>query len=971
MDVIIFCPNCHRFVGQREKCEHCNWVRPTQPSPLGQVKWEAQLSSEDSIPGMSFPVRITQSNGLLLIPTENGDIAALDAETGQVAWQRTIRPDRKLRTNAVAVWRDVILIGTEHLITLPSRDRALLAWQTRTGEEAWNWQTTGDCLSVPLVHQDIAYFASSEPKLYALDLITRQLRWSAPSLTWSSDPPQIGQTSETSQIIVVPSRGPMAAAYSEHGERLWTFQADDPEAGWLNYQPVVTSDTAYLAGSGKQVYVVDLASGQLRCKFQAERGLTCAPVLAGGKILMGVKDYRPSNGDLKPGYGLYALDAASGQVAWQFRTDKHIRISPALSDDMILLGADHRRLHVLDARDGHEVWQTSFPDKLRAGPCVLGEWVIVGQRDGTIVCLQWKAVPPARLHPDELLAQGKPLEAAESLALNGQYEAAARLFAEHNHPQDAAALYLEANLLSQAAEIYVQSQNLDAALSLYRQSGNRWGEADVLALQGKPAEAAPVYEEVGKLDLAAREYIAADRAGYAAQLLRKAGRKQEAAQLYRSLNQDDLASETLVEAGDYKGAAESFQGIGKPEVAAGVLAQGGLLAEAAALNEQLGRLPLAADLYTQAGHIEQAMALYEKLQDWKHVVELAEASSDLPRLANALEQLGQMARAAHVCEQAGQLDRALDLYEALAQWDKAGKIAAELGLWERQARALEQIGLVSQAAEAYQRAAEQLHTRAPEATEELARLYEAAAQCYAENEDARLQQECWDKVCQYRGLPNLRGRFEFSGPFYQDEFNQVNLVVRNVGYNVARRVLIKKVSSKFQLDTSESETTAVTRLTQQQDRTIPLSLQPKPDVLGRVMLRVTLSYQDKTGQEHQEEFAQSVEVLGRDEKIAALGRQPLPGVTPPGGTPARDESLAKEAQEPLLAEMVKLRQVLVDYFDDNELRDLCFELGMDYASLPGEGKAAKARELVTYYERRGQVQKLTEIFRHLRPNVLW
>jgi outer membrane protein assembly factor BamB len=696
MEATIFCPTCHRFVGQRDKCPYCDWTRPAQPSPLGQVKWEARLSTEEPIPGMPpFSVRVTAHDGLLLIPTENGDIAALDAETGQVAWQRTIRPDRKLRTNAVAVWRDVILIGTEHLATLPSRDRALLAWQTRTGEEVWNWQTTGDCLSVPLVRQDIAYFASSEPKLYALDLITRQLRWSVPSHTWSSDPPQTSEVCETSEVcptIVVPSRGPMAAAYSENGERLWTFEANDPEVGWLNYQPVVTSDTAYLAGWGKPVYAVDLASGQLRWRFQAERGITCAPVLAGDKILLGVKDYRPSNGDLKPGYGLYALDAASGQVAWQFRTDKHIRISPALSGDMILLGADHRRLHVVDARDGHEVWQTSFPGRLRVGPCVLGEWVIVGQRDGTFVCLQWKVAPPARPHPDQLLAQSKPLEAAESLALNGQYEAAARLFAEHSHLQDAAALYQEANLLSKAAEIYVQSQNLDAALSLYRQTGNRWGEADVLALQGKPAEAALVYEEVGKLDLAVREYIAADRAGYAAQLLRKAGRKREAAQLYHSLNQDDLAAETLVEAGDYKGAAESFQCIGKPEVAAGVLVQGGLLAEAAALNEQIGRLPLAADLHTQAGHIEQAMALYEKLQDWKRVVELAEASSDLPRLANALEQLGQIARAAQVCEQAGQLDRALDLYEALAQWDKVGKIAAELGLWERQARALEQIG---------------------------------------------------------------------------------------------------------------------------------------------------------------------------------------------------------------------------------------------------------------------------------------
>jgi len=45
-------------------------------------------------------------------------------------------------------------------------------------------------------------------------------------------------------------------------------------------------------------------------------------------------------------------------------------------------------------------------------------------------------------------------------------------------------------------------------------------------------------------------------------------------------------------------------------------------------------------------------------------------------------------------------------------------------------------------------------------------------------------------------------------------------------------------------------------------------------------------------------------------------------------------------------------------FDDQELRDLCFELGIDYENLPGEGKASKARELVSYCERHGRLDEL-------------
>jgi len=59
----------------------------------------------------------------------------------------------------------------------------------------------------------------------------------------------------------------------------------------------------------------------------------------------------------------------------------------------------------------------------------------------------------------------------------------------------------------------------------------------------------------------------------------------------------------------------------------------------------------------------------------------------------------------------------------------------------------------------------------------------------------------------------------------------------------------------------------------------------------------------------------------------------------------------------------QLRQSLIESFDDNELRDLCFDLRIDYESLPGEGKSAKARELVTYCERHKRLDELHEAIR--------
>ncbi len=66
-----------------------------------------------------------------------------------------------------------------------------------------------------------------------------------------------------------------------------------------------------------------------------------------------------------------------------------------------------------------------------------------------------------------------------------------------------------------------------------------------------------------------------------------------------------------------------------------------------------------------------------------------------------------------------------------------------------------------------------------------------------------------------------------------------------------------------------------------------------------------------------------------------------------------------------------LRQALVRDFGIEELRTLCYDLGVDYDDLPGEGKEAKARELVASLERRGETDSLIAACSWRRPNSFW
>jgi formylglycine-generating enzyme required for sulfatase activity len=68
---------------------------------------------------------------------------------------------------------------------------------------------------------------------------------------------------------------------------------------------------------------------------------------------------------------------------------------------------------------------------------------------------------------------------------------------------------------------------------------------------------------------------------------------------------------------------------------------------------------------------------------------------------------------------------------------------------------------------------------------------------------------------------------------------------------------------------------------------------------------------------------------------------------------------------------IRLHRILDGRFDDEELKTLCMFLDVEYDDLRGEGQEAKARELIKYLERRGQLSRLVEVGQELRPEIKW
>jgi formylglycine-generating enzyme required for sulfatase activity len=70
-------------------------------------------------------------------------------------------------------------------------------------------------------------------------------------------------------------------------------------------------------------------------------------------------------------------------------------------------------------------------------------------------------------------------------------------------------------------------------------------------------------------------------------------------------------------------------------------------------------------------------------------------------------------------------------------------------------------------------------------------------------------------------------------------------------------------------------------------------------------------------------------------------------------------------------QLTQLRKLLIAHFSLDELRVLCFDMGLEYEELPGNTRSTKMHGLIEYLQRRGELPKLLAEASELRPTITW
>jgi len=92
-------------------------------------------------------------------------------------------------------------------------------------------------------------------------------------------------------------------------------------------------------------------------------------------------------------------------------------------------------------------------------------------------------------------------------------------------------------------------------------------------------------------------------------------------------------------------------------------------------------------------------------------------------------------------------------------------------------------------------------------------------------------------------------------------------------------------------------------------------------------------------------------------------------VTAPGEAALRQAIRNFRPDHRQTSQRMALWAALRDRTSAEDLRNLCFLLNLDYDTLPGDGRSAKAREIVAHFDRREDLDTLADALHRLRPDI--
>jgi outer membrane protein assembly factor BamB len=264
----------------------------------------------------------------------------------------------------------------DDLVFVGSADANIYAIDLEKGSRVWAYKTTDAVEATPCVLNGSVFVGSADGFLYALDAQSGSLKWKYQTegeilgaANWTRSPDGQGVW-----ILVGSYDNKLHCVDSGTSKAVWTYQTES----FVNGAPAVSQGVAVFGGCDARIHVVSVANGSSRVQIDTGAYIAGSAVLVDGLAYVGNYDNV-----------LIKADIAAGEILWKYSdADAPFFSSPAVDENVAVVGGRDNRVHCIRCSDGKRVWTFATLGQVDSSPVICGDKVVVGCEDGRVYMLR-------------------------------------------------------------------------------------------------------------------------------------------------------------------------------------------------------------------------------------------------------------------------------------------------------------------------------------------------------------------------------------------------------------------------------------------------------------------------------------------------------------------------------------------------------------------------------------------------------
>lgn len=272
-------------------------------------------------------------------------------------------------------------------------------------ELRWRYKVGGSDISAPIIDAGTLFVGSDDNNLYAIDIISGELKWRYPAhgkvYTPTAKNRMVFAASFDNYIYALDSKGKLKwkyntgssaasppivyndalyggfdryiyAIHTVNGSLKWKYATN----GWVESTPAISQGIVYVGSNDNYIYALDAENKDLRWSYKTGGSISSSPSIIRGLVYVGSRDNN-----------IYAIDSGIGKLKWNKKTNDWVKSSPAVFENSVYVGSNDNMIYALNADNGDILWKFRTNGWVDSAPIAIKGRVYAGSKDGTIYAL--------------------------------------------------------------------------------------------------------------------------------------------------------------------------------------------------------------------------------------------------------------------------------------------------------------------------------------------------------------------------------------------------------------------------------------------------------------------------------------------------------------------------------------------------------------------------------------------------------